>query len=145
NYTFTSADAGRHTFSATLKTAASQSLTAKDTVTSTVTGSQTGIVVSAAAASSFVVTGFPSPTTAGVASNFTVTAKDPYNNTATGYRGTVHFTTSPAQPASPPNYTFTTDDAGQHAFSATLKTAGSRSLTATDTVTNTITGSQAGI
>jgi hypothetical protein len=42
-YTFTSADAGRHTFSATLWTAGTQSLTATDTAAASTTGSQTGI------------------------------------------------------------------------------------------------------
>jgi hypothetical protein len=145
NYTFATADAGAHTFSATLKTAGSQSLTATDTVTGAITGSQAGIAVSPAAASSFVVSGFPSPTTAGVAQNFTVTAKDAYGNTATGYRGTVHFTSSDTQAALPADYTFATADAGTHAFTATLKIVGTRSLTATDTVTGSITGSQSGI
>ncbi|HLN26793.1 MAG TPA: hypothetical protein VK395_03555, partial [Gemmataceae bacterium] len=145
NYTFTSGDSGVHTFSATLKTAGTQSLTATDTVTGTITGSQTAITVNPAAASVFVVTGFTSPVTAGTSSTFTVTAKDPYNNTATGYLGTVHLTSSDGQAALPGNYTFTSGDSGVHTFSAALKTAGTESLTATDTVTSTITGSQTGI
>src|SRR5207302_304547 len=91
------------------------------------------------------VSGFPSTTTAGVAGSFTVTAKDPYSNIVTGYTGTIHFTSSDIQAILPANYTFTSGDAGHHNFSATLKTAGSQSLTATDTVTNTITGAQTGI
>jgi hypothetical protein len=145
NYTFTSGDAGSHTFSATLKTAASQSLTATDTSTGSITASETGITVNPAAASSLVVSGFPSTTTAGVSNNFTVTAEDAYGNTATGYRGTVHFTSSDAQAVLPANYTFTSSDAGSHSFTATLKTAGSQSLTATDTSTGSITGTQSGI
>src|SRR5260370_37358497 len=94
---------------------------------------------------SFGVSGFASPSTAGTASNVTVTAKDAYGNTATGYLGTVSFNSSDSQAALPGNYAFVTADAGVHSFSATLKTAGSRSLTATDTVTSTITGSQSGI
>jgi len=92
NYTFTAADAGQHTFNATLETAGSQSLTATDTGPYTITGSQTGITVNAAAANSLVVSGFPSTTTAGVAGSFTVTAKDPYSNIAT---------VTPAQSTSP--------------------------------------------
>jgi len=41
NYTFTAADNGVHTFSATLKTTGLQSLFATDTVTSSITGKQT--------------------------------------------------------------------------------------------------------
>jgi hypothetical protein len=145
NYTFTATDAGQHTFSATLKTAGSQSLTATDTVTGSITGSQTGITVNPASANTLVVAGFPSPTTAGTAQNFTVTVDDAFGNVATGYTGTLHFTSSDAKAGLPGNYTFTATDAGQHTFSATLKTAGSQSLTATDTVTGSITGSQTGI
>ncbi|HEV3081124.1 MAG TPA: fibronectin type III domain-containing protein, partial [Gemmataceae bacterium] len=133
---------GTGSFSVTLKTAGQQSLTATDTVTASIAGSQTGISVNAAAASSLIVSGFPATTTAGTAGNFAVTAKDPYGNTATGYTGTVRFTSSDSQAALPANSTLTN---GAGSFTATLKTAGAQSLTATDTVTATITGSQTGI
>src|SRR5207245_1902776 len=142
---FVAADAGVDTYSVTLKTAGSQSLTATDTVTNTISGSQSGISVNPAAASSLLVSGFASPSTACPAGTVTVTAKDAYGNTATGYLGTVHFSSSDAQVALPADYTFAAGDAGSHTFSATLDTAGSQSLTATDTVTNTITGSQSSI
>jgi len=145
NYTFVAGDAGVHTFTVTLKTAGSDSVTATDTVTGAITGSQSGITVSPASASLFVAAGLASPATAGTAGSITVTAKDPYGNVATGYRGTVHFTSSDAQAALPTNYTFGAGDAGTHVFSVTLKTAGTQSLTATDTSTGSITGSQTGI
>jgi uncharacterized repeat protein (TIGR03803 family) len=145
DYTFISADAGVHTFSATLKTAGTQSITATDTVTASVTGSQSGIVVTAAATSKLVVAGFPSPVVADTASSFTVTAVDAYGNAIVGYRGTVHFTSGDPRVSLPANYTFIAADNGAHTFSATLKTAGTQSLTATDTVTGSITGSQTGI
>jgi hypothetical protein len=146
DYTFTSADQGVHAFTngVTLKTAGSQTVTATDTNNSSITGSAT-LTVNPAAASLLIVSGFPSPTTAGGAHNFTVTARDAYGNIATGYRGTVHFTSSDAQATLPANYTFTSSDNGTHTFSATLKTAGSQSLTATDTSHGSITGTQSGI
>jgi methionine-rich copper-binding protein CopC len=145
NYAFTSGDAGVHTFSLTLKTAGTQSIKATDTTTATITGTQSGITVNAAAATTLIVSGFPSPDTAGVAHNITVTAKDAFGNTATGYRGIVHFTTSDGQATLPANYTFKSGDAGVHTFSVTLKTAGTQSITATDTITGTIKGTQSGI
>src|SRR4029077_16237054 len=132
NYTFTARDGGVHTFSATLKTAGSQTLTVADTATSSIAGLQT-IVVQPAAASSVRLAGFPSPVQAGVAGNFTVTALDAYGNIATGYRGTIHFSSSDSRAILPANYTFTPGDGGVPTFSVTLKTAGSQSLTATDT------------
>ena len=70
-----------------------------------------------------------------------MTARDAFGNTATGYTGTVHFTSSDAQATLPADYTFTAGDTGVHTFTATLKTAGTQSLTATDTVDSSITGS----
>ncbi len=140
NYTFTAADAGVHTFSATLETAGTQSVTATDTTNPSTTGTEPNITVAAAAASSLTLTGFPNPDTAGTAANFTVTAYDPYGNVATGYTGTVHFTSTDPQASLPANYTFTAADAGKHTFSATLKTAGTQSITATDTASASITG-----
>jgi hypothetical protein len=145
NYTFTAADAGVHTFSIALKTVGTQSITATDTATSSITGSQSGITVTPAAAASFSLSGFASPTTAGVAGTETVKAKDAFGNTATSYTGTVHFTSSDSQAMLPADYAFTAGDAGVHDFSVTLKTAGTQSITATDTATSSITGSQSGI
>jgi uncharacterized delta-60 repeat protein len=45
NYTFTAADAGVHTFSATLNTVGTESLTATDTLNASITGIETGISV----------------------------------------------------------------------------------------------------
>lgn len=145
DYTFTAADGGTHSFSATLKTAGNHSITVTDIATATFTGTQAGITVKAGAASTLNVAGFPTPTTAGIARTFTVTARDAYGNTATGYTGTVRFTSSDLQAALPGNYTFTANDAAVHTFSATLKTAGSQSLTATDTLSASVTGFQSGI
>jgi hypothetical protein len=128
---------GVGTFSATLKTAGSQTITATDTGTSSITGTSGTIAVSAAAATHFSVSA-PATATAGTAFTFTVTALDAFNNTATAYAGTVHFTSSDGQASLPADATLTS---GVGTFSATLKTAGSRTLTATDTVTSSITGS----
>ncbi|HLY26406.1 MAG TPA: putative Ig domain-containing protein, partial [Aggregatilineales bacterium] len=129
---------GVGTFTATLVTAGIQTLTATDTVTSSITGTSNNITVSAAAATHFVVSA-PASATAGVAFNFTVTALDQFNNTATGYVGTVHFTKSDAGAGSavPADSTLTN---GVGTFTATLVTAGIQTLTATDTVTSSITG-----
>ena len=142
NYTFTAADNGTHSFSVTLKTAGTQSITATDTITNTITGAQTGITVNAGAATSLAVTGFPSPTTAGTSGTITVTAKDAFGNTATGYSSTVAITSSDAQAVLPANATLTN---GVGTFAVTLKTVGTQSITATDTTTSTITGTQSGI
>src|SRR5205807_3272761 len=63
----------------------------------------------------------------------------------TGYSGTVNLTSTDAAATLGGNFTFTTgagQDNGVHLFSATLNTAGSHTITATDTVSTipTITG-----
>ncbi len=145
DYTFTAADNGVHTFMATLKTAGTQSITATDTVESSNTGTQSGIVVNPAATSRLVVSGFPSPTTAGNLGGVLVTAQDAYGNVTPGYTGTVHLTSSDGQAALQGDHTFTAADNGRYAFGATLFTAGTQSITATDTANAALTGTQSGI
>jgi hypothetical protein len=149
DYTFTAADAGVHTFTGvTLVTAANPASVSFHDTNYVTGGSGTGgvsLAVTPAAASTFRVTGFPTPTTAGTAGTFTVTAKDAYGNVATGYAGTAHFTSGDAQAVLPADYTFSASDNGVHSFSATLRTAGVQSLTATDATAPAVTGSQTGI
>src|SRR5208283_2173781 len=73
----------------------------------------------------------------GTSFNFTVTAYDANNNIATGYTGTVKFTSSDSKAVLPANSTLTN---GTGTFAATFKTAGNETITATDTKTASITG-----
>lgn len=143
DYTFTLADGGSHTFSATLKTAGAQSITATDTLNPAVSTTQS-ITVAPGTAASMTVAGFP-PTTAGVAQNFTVTVRDAFGNLATNYTGTVGFSSSDPLASLPPNYTFTAADAGVHTFTATLKKAGSQSITVQDVASASASGTETGI
>ncbi len=102
------------------------------------------ITVNPGAATTLTVSGITSPRIAGSAGTVTVTARDAGGNVATGYVGTVHFT-SDAGAVLPADYTFTGGDAGVRTFPVTLNTVGTRSVTATDTVSAGITGSQTGI
>jgi hypothetical protein len=144
DYTFTAADAGKHIFSATLKTAGTWAIRASDAAHPSITGLESGIAVAPAPASRFGVA-FPASTVAGVPHTFTVTVFDPYGNVAKGYIGTVHFTSDDTHAALPADYPFVGIDAGQHTFTATLETAGPRGLRARDTAHPTITGLESGI
>ena len=96
-----------------------------------------------ASASAFVVTA-PTAATAGTAFDVTVKAVDSFGQTAVGYRGTVTFTSADPYGATlPADYTFAATDHGVHLFpgGATLYTAGTWDVTATDTSTGSITGS----
>jgi hypothetical protein len=94
---------------------------------------------------SFLVSAVPAAT-AGQGFDVTVTARDQAAATLTGYTGTVHFTgTDPLVPAGsglPADYQFLASENGVHTFTgAVLKSAGSRTVTVTDTVRTTATGS----
>ena len=148
DYTFAPGDAGVHLFTGvTLNTAGTQSITVTDTVTPSLTDTQAGIVVTPASAATLVVSGFPSPQGTGVNGSVTVTAKDAYGNTDTNYTGTIHFTSSDGSAGLPGDYTFTGGDLGTHTFinGVMLVTLGLQSITATDTVTGSITGTQSAI
>jgi hypothetical protein len=82
----------------------------------------------------------PSGATAGVAVSVTVTALDQYGNTATGYTGTVQFTSTDPNATLPANSAFTPGDAGVQTFSVTFGSAGTQTITATDTVSSSISG-----
>jgi N-acetylneuraminic acid mutarotase len=141
DYTFTNGpglDNGVHTFSATLKTAGLQSLTAADSANAL--SGQTSIQVSAAAATRFVLSG-PTSVAANTLFSITVTALDAYGNVATGYRGTVHITDSSGGSTLPANYTFTASDNGVHTFNGLkLKQKGKHTITVVDTHDGSILG-----
>jgi hypothetical protein len=93
-----------------------------------------------------VVSGFPSPQTAGVAGSFTVTEQDQFGNVASNYAGTVQFYSSDPLAILPADYTFVSGDNGTHTFNAvTLKTVGIQSITASNTSGTSLIGTQSGI
>jgi parallel beta-helix repeat protein len=143
DYTFTAADAGIHTFTVTLKTAGNQTVTATDTVTTSLIAQAT-ITVSPGALNGFAVTGYSTPDTAGAAHSFQVTAQDAFGNTIKGYTGTVTFTSSDAAATLPAAYAFKATDVGAHTFTATLNTAGTQTITASDASAG-VNGQQTGI
>ena len=90
------------------------------------------------------VLSLPSVMGAGDAATATLTAYNSTNYTvATGYTGTVQFTSTDGAATLPVNYTFTPGDAGVHTFPAgfTLRTAGSQIVTVTDVAVATNTTS----
>jgi hypothetical protein len=70
----------------------------------------------------------------------TLTVEDAYGNVVTGYRGTVHFTSSDSTASLPANYSFTASDAGVHTFTGlVLGKKGKQTLTVTDTQNSALT------
>jgi hypothetical protein len=84
----------------------------------------------------------PATAIAGSAFSFTVTAQDGFGNVATGYSGMMHFTSTAGNAVLPADVTLT---AGTGTFSATLKTVGSQTITATDKVSSSVHGTSSPI
>jgi photosystem II stability/assembly factor-like uncharacterized protein len=129
DYTFIAADAGVHTFTATLITAGNQQVSVTDSATGI---SGTGSVTVIAGTPNHLLLTVPDTFVSGVAFDVTVTVLDAFNNTVTSYFGSVQFTSSDSDPrvVLPADYSFTAGDAGVHTFSAgvTLITLGNQTL-----------------
>jgi hypothetical protein len=138
-YIFNAVDAGVHTFAVTLRTAGSQWIQAMDWADNVGT-TNSDFTVTPAAAAQFLITA-PANAQAGVAFNLTLTVEDAYGNAVTGYTGTVHFSSSDQQAGLPADYTFGSPDAGVHTFSVILRTPGTQTITITDTLNSSLTGS----
>lgn len=133
---------GVATVNVTFLTIGVETVTATDTVTPSITGTVSSDATAPIAAL-FNVTGITTAN-AGVTTTFTVTVRNTIGQVASGYTGTIYFSSSDVQAGLPASYTFTAADAGVHTFSVTLKTAGIQSISVRDT-TGTLTGTVAGI
>ena len=130
---------GSSNFSVILKSLGPQTVTATDTVTASLKGSTSPINMVSNAATHLSFSGNPGSTLTRQTFGFTVTAMDAANNTSTGYAGTVHFTSSDAQAKLPANTTLAGGSSSN--LSATLETAGTQTLIATDISSASISGS----
>jgi len=128
---------GVGTFDVTLKTAGTDSVTATDTVTASLTGIESNIQVTPAFATRFNIA-----PVVNMPGSFTVRALDAYGNVATGYPGTVHITSSDPAAGLPPDAMLTN---GVGVFHVTLVTPGTHSITATDTMNAEVTGTETGV
>ena len=79
----------------------------------------------------------PAAATVGTPVSVTVTALDASNNTVTNYSGTVHFTSTDGQAGLPGNSMLAN---GTGTLQMTLDTPGSQTITATDTVMASLSG-----
>jgi putative cell wall-binding protein len=148
---FTSTDAGAvlppnstfsggvGSFSVTFSSAGTQHVTVTDT-SSSITGTSGSVTVT----QSTTHLSATSAATATAGNSFVVTVKalDGGGNVVSGYAGTVKLTSNDSLAVLPPNSTLSS---GQHAFTVTLKTAGSHTVTATDTASSGISGTTATI
>jgi hypothetical protein len=125
-------DAGDHAFSAVLITTGAQTITISD-VANPALHCSAAVAVTPGPAIALQVTPASATPTAGQPVNVTITAVDLSGGTATGYRGTVHLTSSDASATLPADFAFAAADAGVKTVAVTFKRAGAGSLTVTDT------------
>src|SRR5262249_58859248 len=72
----------------------------------------------------------------------TVTALDAFGNVATGYAGTVHFSSSDASATLPPDFTFSAADQGVHTFTGVvLNATGVQTVSVADSLSSAVAGS----
>jgi hypothetical protein len=135
DYTFKASDRGVHVFHVTLSTAGGQTLSVTDTTTASITDSASFTVNAAPVASQFVVR-MPDHVTAGKPTFVTVAATDSSGRPVSNYTGKVQFASSDSAATLPQEYTFTAADRGVHTFQVTMATAGSQTVTVTDTAAN---------
>jgi len=135
SFTFQSADGGQHTFSLTFKTAGTQSVAVSDGRA----GGSASFAVSASAGAACNLIDLPATPAAGAQVGLRVVVRDAFGNVANGYTGTIALTSSDAAAQLGPAAIFTQTDAGAHAFTIQLRTAGSQTVTATDTSLSSLT------
>jgi uncharacterized repeat protein (TIGR01451 family) len=154
DYTFVAADRGVHAFTAvtvppasggvTLRTAGTQTVTVTDRSTSSITGSQTVAVGGGGGgggAAAMLVTVLPPIVVIGDSPSVAVFIVDGSGLPATGYTGTVHFTSSDGAASLPADYTFTAGDGGTKTLPGlVMRTEGLHTVTVTDTANSSISG-----
>jgi hypothetical protein len=131
DFTFSPIDAGTHDFGVTLKTSGTTTLSISDAAAAGLAGSATWRV-GAAGAATCIASQAPATATAGSVLGLTVAVQDAFGNAATDYAGTIALTASDARASLPAAATYGAPDAGRHAFSVALVTAGDQTVTATD-------------
>jgi hypothetical protein len=119
----------------TFKTARVQTLTLTDTVDSTIEGAAS-VTVNPGAAQSFEVA-VSSSIAVGKLLPVSVTAHDNCGNVVTSYTGTVDFSSSDAQASLPVSGAMTS---GKGLFSATMNTPGTQTITVSDSVDHSLSG-----
>ena len=131
---------GAGTFSVTLNTSGGETISATDTSTSSINGSSNVIQVSGPATQFSVGPTNLAATRANLV--LIVNALDASNNISTGYTGTVKITSSDGNAILPTSGPLRF---GSGNFTIILETAGPQTVTATDTVTQSITGTSSSI
>jgi len=130
--TFTAADGGQKTVSATFTAAGTRIFVATDVANANAQGIAQ-VPVSAAAAARLALSGIPTDAVAGDLVTVTVSAFDAFGNLADRFGGTVTFTSSDPNALLPADFTFGPADRGTRSFTVVLSTAGDTTVSVNST------------
>lgn len=124
-------DNGDGTYGATITSASGGIATIRAAVNGEVFSEEVTVTFEGEAAS--LVASAPASVMTGEPFEITVEARDGGGGAATGYRGTVRFTTTGTDATLPSEYTFTAEDGGVHAFAGlSFDAPGARTITVRD-------------
>jgi Ca2+-binding RTX toxin-like protein len=123
---------GQTSFTVTLKTAGSQTITALDLSKPSLAGTTKPVKVTPASVAAFSVAGFISPGLISQKQMVIVSAIDAFGNINPGYRGTVTLSSTDSSASLPSSHAYTAADAGKHPFSVMLNTPGLWTISAAD-------------
>jgi hypothetical protein len=140
DYLFLAGDHGRRTFYVTLYRAGRQTVSVEDASLSLVAGFKFLWVQPGPVRQLRILA--PARQRLGVPFTFSVTAFDFYGNVVTGFRDTVHFTSTDPAASLPADYVFAAADGGTHAFQMTWGSIGRRTLRVTDLQHPTVAGAE---
>jgi hypothetical protein len=139
NYTFTAADKGVKDFPITLSRVGTWEIRVEDVSNPSLTA-RSSVTVQPGAATQLIVTAADGPFESGEEFSLEVLLRDAFGNDATGYQGTIRFTSTDPQATLPADYTFTLADEGRSSFTGVLRTAANpQRITLTDTARPTLT------
>lgn len=113
----------------------------QDLAAAIATATTTSVSVGPAAAARIAIAQENPATIAGTSEGFTATVFDRFGNIATGYTGTLQFSSSDPAATLPDDFPFTAADEGTRGFAATLTAAGVVTVSAHDTIAAGVTGS----
>jgi RHS repeat-associated protein len=133
SYTFLGTDGGTRSFTVTLETAGTRTVTAIDASLASVHATSSGIGVTPVAVSQFGITPVSQqPPVIGSPYAVIVTAEDQYGNKVPTYTGTVHFSSTSGTATLPKDFTFTATNHGSHGFTITPTSVGGLTLQVSD-------------
>lgn len=121
---FKAKNRGQRTFTMSFHTVGNHNINAYDYTDPTITGTQSGIIVTWGKPSSFVVTYTPPQLVSGTPVTVTVTAVDRCGNTVRDYTGTVTWGATDGCASLPTDYTYQLSDQGVHTFNDVMPCMG---------------------